>query len=484
MWLPTRALAGPPASDPAAVSGEQAGPSPRETDIPAVDLESPSTAGSPGPSDEAANSLEAPALAPSTTAMASSPSAPDEPGAANPSAANPSPNPAEAPSPATTKLPGSQPGGEDDAHAAEYENSPAFMRELKLGKESLVLGGYIQPGFVYVADTAFNDDDHDGFDFANARLTGRGEKNVVGKLDVGFRFNFDVNRGNFGVRDVYGSVSWRDGLVGFDIGQFKQPFSLALIQSESRLQFAFSPQIRQLAFGRDQGARLRSQGMAGPVWLSAQVMVANGEGGFRQRRNIDDAFQYTGRVEIGPMGPLAMSEPDLEASKKPRLVLGFAAGHTPKLGKGFGVDDVGTAESRVEGDLRFAWRGLSIRGEYLHAWRSANDAGPAFQRYGAVAQVGYVLPIPIEYPRFEVVFRYQQLDVDMDADGTEGDDYVVDDTSRRLLEPGLNIYLLGHAAKLMLSYQLTDLLEGPRTDTNGAPLYGDTVFAFFQFAWL
>jgi hypothetical protein len=36
----------------------------------------------------------------------------------------------------------------------------------------------------------------------------------------------------------------------------------------------------------------------------------------------------------------------------------------------------------------------------------------------------------------------------------------------------------------MLSYQLTDLAEGPRVDTNGAPLIGDAFLAFFQVAWI
>lgn len=366
-------------------------------------------------------------------------------------------------------------------------STPKFLQPLRLGEDSLILGGYIQPGFIGVADTEFNQDDQEGFDFANARLTGRGTQTVHKKLYVGFKFNFDVNRGNFGVRDVYGTIGWRDGLIEFDVGQMKQPFSLALIQSESQLQFALSPRTRIIAFGRDQGFRLSSEKTLGRrFWLSGQFMMANGEGGFRARRNLDDKFQYTGRVEVGPLGKVAYDEPDLTPAKKSKLrfVLAANAGHTESLGKGLGINDVGAAETRVGADARMHWHGASFRAEYLHGFRAENGDEEALERWAFNVQAGYVLPIPIKLPRFEVVFRYTQSDINTDLDGTEGPDYVVDNTEVRFIEPGLSIYLFGHAAKLHMSYLLTDLLEGPRTDVNGAPLIGDTFFAFFQFAWL
>ncbi|MBC8072076.1 MAG: hypothetical protein IAG13_27395, partial [Deltaproteobacteria bacterium] len=75
-------------------------------------------------------------------------------------------------------------------------------------------------------------------------------------------------------------------------------------------------------------------------------------------------------------------------------------------------------------------------------------------------------------------------DVNTRLTGDEGEEYVFDNTARRIYEPGINMYLYGHHAKLMLAYQLTDLTEGPRTDSDGAPLIGDAFLAFVQIAWI
>ncbi len=362
--------------------------------------------------------------------------------------------------------------------------TPKFLRPLTLLGESLRLGGYLQPGFVHVNNTDFFPDDQDGFDFANARVTGSGRHTVSGKLQIGFDFNFDVNAGNFSVRDALVSLIWRDGLVRFDIGQLKQPSALSLLQYQWGLQFPFSPESRRIAFGRDQGARLSSSSwIRDKVFLSGAFMFANGEGGFRQRRNLDEKFQYTGRVEIGALSEVDLDDPDLENSRF-GFVFGGYAGHTRSLGNGLGLEDVGASETRTGGDVRMKFRGLSFRAEYLRGFRAANGQSPSLQRYATNAQVGYLLPIPIALPRFEVVFRFQQFDVNTGLDGSEGEEYLVDNTARRIYEPGLVTYLYGHHAKLVLSYQLTDLLEGPRVDTNGAPLIGDAFLAFVQVAWI
>jgi len=371
-------------------------------------------------------------------------------------------------------------------------HTPSFLRALRLGGDSLVLGAYLQPGFVYQADTEFWEDDTDGFDFANARLTGAGQMPIYEELlHLRLRFNFDVNQGNFAVRDVYGGLAlrWDDdaqtvkGGFGFDVGQLKQPFGLALLQSEAKMQFPYSSPIRILAFGRDLGAKVYGDLDVSNVWMRLSAMVSNGEGGFRQRRNFDDEYVFTSRFEIAPLGKMEMSEPDLKESPL-RLTAGFNIGYATALGKGLSLADVGASELRYGGDLRVHFAGASLRGEVLRGERDENEGEPGFGRLGVSVQGGYVLPIPIAMPQFELVFRYAQWDVNDELDGTEGDDYVVDNTAIRYLEPGLNIYLFEHAAKLHLAYRLTDLLEGPKTDVNGDVLIGDAFYTFFQFAWL
>ncbi len=361
---------------------------------------------------------------------------------------------------------------------------PNFLRALRLGKDSLLIGAYLQPGFRYVVDTDFNQDDSDGFQFQNARLIGRGDVTIYKKLGASARFDFDVNLGNFSVKDVYGTLYWDKDVAALDVGQFKVPFGLAELQPESKLQFAVPADTTRLMFGRDIGVQLRSDLPLGPTNLHLAAMIANGDGGFRQRTNLDNQFLYAGRVELSPLGRMDWSEADLEELRIPKLAAGFSAAYNSGLGNELGVSDAGTGELRIEGDLRFAWRGLTLRGEYLHGFRAENDASPKFERYAASAQIGYVLPIPIPFPKFELVTRFEQLDVNTSLDGTEEADYVVDNTATRVLQFGANAYLAKHAVKLHFLYQLTDLLEGPQTDSDGNVLLGDTVYVVSQFGWL
>lgn len=385
-------------------------------------------------------------------------------------------------------------GAAPEAVAKADAAPPAPLKPLVLGETALKLGGYVQPGAAIIADTEFNALDDDGFMFANARLTGSGRFEVSSILDLGYMFNFDVNSGNFSVRDVYGTFSLADDLVAFDIGQMKMPFSLALLQSEAELQMPFSPGatlnglfapgVRVMSFGRDLGVKVRGEAELGSTWLGWAAAVGNGEGGFRQRRNIDDEFIYVGRVEFGPFGEMRRSEPDLWKSDF-KLVIGAAIGHAPELGRGLGLQDVGAEETRFEADLRLHFQGFSLKSEVLLAWRGDTDTSPGFGRYGAYVQAGYVLPLDLG-TQFEIVARWHQVDYN-DADtgfDLQTGDVVQDNTEIRMIDIGANAYFYGHSAKVMLAYRLTDFLEGPRTDTNGDVLIGDALFVFAQFGWL
>ncbi|MCA9645492.1 MAG: hypothetical protein H6718_33155 [Polyangiaceae bacterium] len=355
--------------------------------------------------------------------------------------------------------------------------------QVKIANLSLTLGGYIQPGFVSQVDTPFNEDDsHDGFEFANARLTAKGKQELNEHFFMGMEFGFDVATGNFDPKDVYGTLGLNSKLVMLDVGQMKQPFGLAQMQSEAQLQFPLAARVRELAFGRDQGARLRGEVDVDPVWIGWGAMIANGEGGFRARRNIDDKFTYSGRLEVSLHEPLK-SESDLWDSEL-QLTAGGSIGYTPELGKGFGIDDVGLAETRYGADFRAVFHGATARAEYIGAKRDGRDGGKAVKRQGIAVQAGYVLPLPFMRPQLEPVVRMEISDVNQSEDGfPAGQDAVVDNTERRTLEFGANVYIEEHRAKLQIAYRLTDLLEGPKTDSDGNPLIGDEVFVFMQFGW-
>jgi hypothetical protein len=303
-----------------------------------------------------------------------------------------------------------------------------------------------------------------------------------------FNFNFDVNQGNFLVRDVYGSLTFKheqsDLDLGLDVGQLKTPFSLAQIQSEARMQFARSSGIRALAFGRDQGMQARAKKRFGVVVAGLWLMMANGEGGFRQRRNADNQFIYVARTEVSIKNEVPLDEPDLDRGDL-AVTIGFGAGYTPELGAGLGIGDVGAEETRLGGDVRVHFRGISSRAEGIWADRGSNDVGDGFNRFGVHWQIGYVLPIAANGVQFEPAFRFFQLDInDADDGGFDMSRYVIDNTERRIFELGFNTYFAEHDAKASIAYQRTDMLEGPIIDPDGGPLVGDALLLFFQLARL
>ncbi len=437
---------------------------------------SPTSDSAPPASGEATRAAE--------TAPVTTEAPPPTPTVASAPAASPTPLPSVATGQAASEGAPHRSRPSDDVFDLDVDDPrvPAFLRALRAGRDSLMLGGWIRPGFTYVVDSDFNEDDADGFEFYDARLIGRGDLPIAGDFGASFRFNFDVNRGNFAVRDTYGTLWYDNDLAALDVGLLKTPLGLSLLQSQSSMQLPVNTILRRLAFGRDLGAQLRSEFTLGPVWLHVAGMVSNGDAGFRQRRNVDDALVYTGRLEIAPLGKMKREEADLHDSDF-QLTLGFSAGHNGALTSDLGLQDTGAEETKLEGDIRLWFKGASVRAEYLRALRGDNEATPGFERYGLSVQAGYVLPIPLETPRFEVVGRLQQADVNMSLAGDEAADYLIDNAEARVIDVGVNAYFAKHAAKLQIAYQLTDLLEGRVPTGEDVPI-GDAVLVALQFGWL
>jgi hypothetical protein len=443
----------------------------------APDAGAPATDASTPPRDGSTPTLATPAA---TSIPTPAPSSPPTPPAAVTPATEPLPTKeAAAPTPRTSER--STP---DDVFLLDRDDPkvPSFLRALRAGRDSLLLGGWIRPGYTYVVDSDFNDDDADGFEFYDARLIGRGDVPIAGDFGASFRFNFDVNRGNFAVRDTYGTLWYDHDLVALDVGLLKTPLGLSLLQSQSSMQLPTNTIVRRLSFGRDLGAQLRSEFSLGPVWVYAAGMVSNGDAGFRQRRNLDDQLVVTGRLEVAPFGKMRREEADLDDSDF-QLTLGFSAGHNGALTNDLGLQDSGAEETKIEGDVRAWFRGASLRAEYLRGMRGDNDAGPGFDRFGLVVQAGYVLPIPLEIPRFELVGRFQQADVNTSLQGDEAADYLIDNTETRVVEVGANAYFARHAAKLQVMYQMTFLEEGQVPTGEDVPV-GDALLTALQFGWL
>lgn len=385
----------------------------------------------------------------------------------------------------------------DPGDEAAPQARDELLAPLTLG--GLQLGGYVQPTFEYTEDTEFNEDDYDGFAFRNARLTASGDFGVHPELAAGGGVELELGDGGVSLLDVFASLSWRDDLLAVDLGQFKTPFSLLELTSESSVQFPLARggevTPRRLLLGRDRGLQLRSAFTPGDAWIEARLGVFNGQGA-NSLKNFDSEFLWAGRLEVHPLGRVSPGEPDLDHSDF-GVAGGFSSSYTARNGNNvFGLDTVGAEQLRFGGDLRMKFRGLSLRGEYLST-STRPEGEDEVGAWAAYAQIGYVLPQP-SWPQLELVFRWSRVDLDGSSEGytsatsnpetgEPGEFLVFTDFDRTLhqrLEFGTNLYLLEHRAKVGVVYRRTDLLEGARTDTNGDPLFGDAVFVTMQVGWL
>jgi hypothetical protein len=355
---------------------------------------------------------------------------------------------------------------------------------------TVAVGAYVQTGLAYRTQTSYvGQQDPTGFEFGNARLLGRGTQKIADDVEAKLVLDFEVSRGAFFVQDVYGSVELKGGQLAIDVGQMKVPMALSCLTPESQMQFAqIAPGLRDMFYNRDRGVRLRSRLDLGGAYLGTWAAIQNGEGENVQF-NANKHFLFSGRAEIGPLGEVPLSEPDL-ANSPFKFVVGVGAAYTDaqsRSGAAYTAFDNGSEDLRIAGDVRAHVLGFSFRGETIHGWVKRSD-NSKFDRSVFAVQAGYVLPLSLPFA-VEPVVRVEQRDLN-DSEGTTG---VTDNTqnvwrpefaSQRLYDAGVNAYFRSHRLKVQALWRRTDFLEGAK-DSSGAarnPI-GDAVFVYSQFGW-
>ena len=357
-----------------------------------------------------------------------------------------------------------------------------------LGQGRWRVGGYIQPQWEFIENTPLNSQDRDGFAMGQACLLGRGELQVHRRFEVALRYNFDLRSGALEARDLYGSVSFDDGLIALDVGRVRVPFTVATLLSEARYQLSDATQLVRLGYDRDLGARLRGRVRVDAVSFDGYLSAFNGEG---RGANQDERYLYVGRLEMGPLGPVSPGEPDLDDSDL-RFSLGGSVAHTRSIARlGGAADEFQARELRTAVDLRLKVRGLSFRAEYVAGSvdQLASSPRESFDRRGFSVQAGWVLPLDWG-PSIEIVGRWDRVETDDGHDGFTGADrgpadYTQPDLAEQeRFEAGLNAYFVGHRFKSMLTWRRTRRREGLERERGQGALVGDAFIAQLQLGWL
>ena len=308
------------------------------------------------------------------------------------------------------------------------------------------------------------------FELPNIRLAVGSRKpwdTVIG--DIGYKAEIDVASG-LKVKDVYVEVMPRK-YIGLRVGQFKTPFLFAGLVSETKLQTIDNALAKKtLGYGRDVGAQL--QGSTDIVKDKLAVNYAlgmfngEGEGAWAAPKesayligNVNDKFLYAGRVALDILGGTDMDEADLIGKCKQWVNTGDECTdkRTLRATVGGGLvrnkhnamsdkkPEWGGDETRWAVDGHVKYYGLSLSGEYGQG-TLVPDTGADINRAAYFTQLGYA---PGLLPWLEVVGRHEYSDANTDAKANDGK---LQGIYRESV--GLNLYAMGHNAKLMFDYAI------------------------------
>lgn len=200
--------------------------------------------------------------------------------------------------------------------------------------------------------------------------------------------------------------------LSFVFGQTKLPGNRERVISSQQLQFVDRSLVNaEYNIDRDAGIQIHHNFEAGKMAIREMASISSGEG-----RNITvtnkGGFDYTGRVELLPMGDFTNKGDyfgsDLEREKSPKLSVGVTYDYNDdasrsggQLGSFLGGK---TDLTSVMVDLMFKYKGLSIMSEYVDKQAVSpvvKDAaglttGAFYVGTGISAQMGYLFKNNIE----------------------------------------------------------------------------------------
>ena len=321
--------------------------------------------------------------------------------------------------------------------------------------------GYVRPSGSWIQDDPSSTADQDGFS-VNARI---GLYAKYGSCGVDANVEAELTP-EFALKDgwVRGKpVCW----LGLQVGQFKVPFSISQLASDTRRQLPLNPRIVTAAgITRDIGVALEWKlPIQKKIRFTGTAGMFNGEGSNRIQNGNQD-FLYALRGVITPFGA---RDAVFEGSDQ-SLYLGVGGGWVYNLS---GADESAEERNAFGADLQFAYRWFSVQAEYIDVdvFHASTDVAD-FHIRGGYGQLGMFIPGTWTEDHLEVVGRYEVGDPNTAfADpGLSGSGATAIPTfqAASVATVGLNIYFmhsdskttLFHDVKLQMAYSHPNETEG------------------------
>ncbi|MDH3323877.1 MAG: porin, partial [Flavobacteriaceae bacterium] len=250
------------------------------------------------------------------------------------------------------------------------------------------------------------------------------------------------------------------------VGQTKLPGNRERVISSANMQQVDRSILNsRFNIDRDIGFQLRHHFTISDHFVVKEIFaLSQGEGRNVVTGNLG-GHQYTGRIELLPMGNFAgngdYSASDLKREQTPKLAIGVTYDHNNNAVRNrsnqgsYMTTDNGFYETNINTlfiDAMFKYKGVSLMAEY--ADRDAKDPiakNSDGTETGAIVQVGTGLNIQSGYlfkNNWEVSGRYSTVELDKAITGVDPE---------RQYTLGLSKFIVGHSLKVQTDVSLTEV---------------------------
>lgn len=327
-----------------------------------------------------------------------------------------------------------------EAPAGEF-NMDGMTSNWLIRRSRLKFSGYAySPKLKYKIELGLSNRDHGG-----ENIHTNNTSNLI--LDAFIRYNFYKNM------EVW-------------IGQTKLPGNRERVISSQKLQFVDRSLVNsKFNIDRDMGIQFRNKFNIGGTATRQAFAISQGEGRNRTNKkdpNPSNGFEYTGRVEILPLGEFTGKgdyfSSDLKREETPKISIGVTYDvnkSAARIGGNLGsyiedsndlvIDSALCDLNTILADVFFKYKGFSLLSEYANKTmtgdRITDVDGDIINNYytgsGLTVQAGYLLE-----NNLEPAFRWTSIEPELESGRDLIDMYTI----------GLSKYIKGHSLKVQTDF--------------------------------